>query len=99
MLHIQDTQQFILQSRERQVPSVMALVDGFDDATRAQLARLGLLTVSLMPVLQAHRALITAVVERYRSETCNFLLLTGEITITLEDVYHILKLPIRGWRV
>lgn len=99
MLRMQDRERFILQSQERRVPVVMALFDGFDDAAKARLARLGLLTVSSMPVLRAHRALMTTMVERYRIETCSFLLPTGEITIRLEDVYFILKLPIHGRHV
>lgn len=40
--------------------------------------------------------LITALVERFRPETNTFHFPFGEITITLEDVYMILGLPVRG---
>lgn len=41
-------------------------------------------------------SLITALVERWRSETNTFHFEIGEMTITLEDVYFILGLPVIG---
>lgn len=43
--------------------------------------------------------MITTLCERWKSDTCTFWLLTWEIIITLEDVYHILHLPVSGWHV
>lgn len=34
--------------------------------------------------------------ERWDVDTSTFLLLVGEMTVTLEDVHHIICLPIRG---
>lgn len=44
-------------------------------------------------------ALITTLVERWHSETCSFHLPIGEASITLEDVWLILHIPIHGARV
>jgi hypothetical protein len=41
-------------------------------------------------------AAITALVDRWRPETYNFHLRTGEMTVTLEDMAMILALPIEG---
>jgi hypothetical protein len=41
-------------------------------------------------------AAITALVDRWRPETNNFHLRTGEMTVTLEDMAMILALPIKG---
>ena len=42
------------------------------------------------------RGLLTAFIERWRTETHTFHLLFGEATVTLEDVHHILGLPTTG---
>ncbi|KAL4327926.1 hypothetical protein AHAS_Ahas13G0148900 [Arachis hypogaea] len=41
-------------------------------------------------------ALLSALVERWRSKTHTFHLLVGEVTMTLENMTHILGLPING---
>ena len=40
------------------------------------------------------RGLISALVKRWKKETCSFYLLVGEVTITLDDVESLLYLPI-----
>lgn len=52
--------------------------------------RLGLFHAAFMPAIRANRGLLTALCERWHSETCSFHLPTGEAMITLEDVYRIL---------
>lgn len=47
----------------------------------------------------ANRALITTLIERWHSKTCSFHLPTGEASITLEDVWRILRILIHGERV
>ncbi|GLJ24294.1 hypothetical protein SUGI_0463500 [Cryptomeria japonica] len=40
--------------------------------------------------------LLTTLAERWHSETCTFHLPMGEMIVTLEDVYRILRIPIDG---
>ncbi|XP_072066781.1 serine/threonine-protein phosphatase 7 long form homolog [Arachis hypogaea] len=46
--------------------------------------------------MRGHSALLSALVERWRLETHTFHLPVGEVTMTLEDVTHILGLPVNG---
>ncbi|QHN84597.1 uncharacterized protein DS421_16g530010 [Arachis hypogaea] len=46
--------------------------------------------------MRGHFALLSALVERWRSETHTFPLPVGEVTVTLEDVSYIIGLPING---
>ena len=46
------------------------------------------------PMIKANRGLLIVVAERWHLETSTFHLHTEEITVTLEDVYWILRLPI-----
>ena len=52
-----------------------------------------------MPELRSNRALLTTLAERWHSETSSFHLPTGEATVTLEDVWRILRIPIHGEHV
>ena len=47
-------------------------------------------------ILQNDIGLISALVERWRPETNSFHFPVGEMTITLEDVFMLLGLPVRG---
>lgn len=51
-----------------------------------------------MPV-HTHLGMLSALVERWHNEASSFHLPTGEVTFTLEDVWHILRLPIHGHHV
>ncbi|KAL4391344.1 hypothetical protein AHAS_Ahas03G0235700 [Arachis hypogaea] len=54
-------------------------------------------TTSLeLGVIRGFHPLLAAPVERWRPETHTFVLLVGEVTVTLEDVDHIFGLPIDG---
>ncbi|GLJ16451.1 hypothetical protein SUGI_0279940 [Cryptomeria japonica] len=63
---------------------------------RDTLSIVGLWYVILMPAIRFHPAMLMALMERWDPDTCTFHLPVGELTVTLEDVYHILHLPIRG---
>ncbi|QHO10853.1 uncharacterized protein DS421_15g493150 [Arachis hypogaea] len=56
----------------------------------------GFYHVSRIRVIRGFHPLLAALVERWRPETHTFVLLTGEVTVTLEDVAHIFGLPIDG---
>ncbi|KAL4337677.1 hypothetical protein AHAS_Ahas12G0134100 [Arachis hypogaea] len=56
----------------------------------------GFYHVSKIGVIRGFYPLLTALVERWRPETYTFVLLVGEVTVTLEDVAHIFGLPIDG---
>ncbi|QHO21227.1 Serine/threonine protein phosphatase 7 long form isogeny [Arachis hypogaea] len=46
--------------------------------------------------MRGHSALLSALVERWQPETHTFHLPVGEVTVTLEDVIHILGLQVNG---
>lgn len=52
-----------------------------------------------MPDIHVNHGLLTALVERFHSEHKTFHLSTREMTITLEDIYRILRIPFIGGRV
>lgn len=52
-----------------------------------------------MPNINVNIGLLTSLVARWHSETPSFHLPTGEATVTLKDVWHILCIPIHGERV
>ncbi|XP_059070503.1 protein MAIN-LIKE 2-like [Cryptomeria japonica] len=56
----------------------------------------GLYDVMHMLMIRMNHRLITALAERWHSETCTFHLVQGEITVTLEDVWRILRILIQG---
>lgn len=49
--------------------------------------------------VMTNRAMIIALIEWWYSKTCSFHLPTGEVSITLEDVWRILHILIFGRRV
>lgn len=56
----------------------------------------GLCHLLYMASITHNRGLLTTLVERWHSELNTFHLPTGEIGVTLEDVYRILCIPITG---
>ncbi|KAL6845127.1 hypothetical protein ACP4OV_024622 [Aristida adscensionis] len=70
----------------------------FHERYRPYLRDAGLLGLSQIcqKMPQLDKALITALVERWRPETHSFHLASGEITVTLQDVAMLLALPIDG---
>ena len=43
--------------------------------------------------------LLVALLDRWDAKTCTFHLPTGEMTITVEDIYRLYQLPIHGQRI
>lgn len=56
--------------------------------------RCGLSSLLDMPWFTVNRGLLTALAERWHSDTNTFHFATGEMTVTLEDCYRILRIPI-----
>lgn len=49
-----------------------------------------------MSAVRFHSVMLMALMERWDANTSTFLLPVGEMMVTLEDVYRILCLPIKG---
>ncbi|GLJ50131.1 hypothetical protein SUGI_1066700 [Cryptomeria japonica] len=79
----------ILRSLHDQIPRLT-------QAERDTLSIVGLWSMILMSAIRFHPAMLMALMERWDPDTCMFQLPVGEMTVTLEDVYRILRLPIRG---
>ncbi|XP_059064182.1 uncharacterized protein LOC131856415 [Cryptomeria japonica] len=56
----------------------------------------GLYDMMHLLVIRMNCGLLTALAKRWHSETCFFHLAMGEMTVTLEDIWRILHIPIRG---
>lgn len=66
------------------------------DDDREVIAVCGLSHILSMPCYPKIKALLTTLAERWHSDHNKFHLPTGEITVTTEDVYQILRIPIIG---
>ena len=85
----------ILRICERRPPSLI-LHHGMIEGEREVLASLGLYHITFMLEIRSNSGLLTALAERWHSETSSFHLPTGEATVTLEDVWCILWILIVG---
>lgn len=85
----------MLESRER-FPSTQRLRPELTAEDRAAIEAMGLRHILYVPEFRANMGLLTALVDRWHSETCIFHLPMGEMIVTLEDVYRILRIPIDG---
>ncbi|RYR07774.1 hypothetical protein Ahy_B05g075211 [Arachis hypogaea] len=72
------------------------LLETFNEVATASLVFTGFQHVSRVGKMRGHSALLSALVERWRLETYTFYLPFGEVTVTVEDVAHILGLPVNG---
>ncbi|XP_020999655.1 serine/threonine-protein phosphatase 7 long form homolog [Arachis duranensis] len=70
--------------------------DTFNERAAEALALTGFQHVSRIGEMRGHSALLSALVERWRPKTHTFHLPVGEVTVTLEDVIHILGLQVNG---
>ena len=71
---------------------------GLDPRIAHYIAEAGLEGLFKVPNMELDHALITALVERWRSETHMFHLPHGEMGITLQDIEVMLGVPIDGCR-
>lgn len=85
----------MLESRER-FPLTQRLRPELTFEDRASIEAMGLRHILYVPEFRENMGLLTALAERWHSETCAFHLPMGEMTVTLEDVYRILHIPIDG---
>ena len=76
----------VLRIREHRPPS-LSLHHGMTEGERELLASLGLYHITFMPEIRSNNGLLTALAERWHSETSSFHLPIGEATVTLEDVW------------
>ena len=65
----------------------------------AHIERLGLSSLCQIPALLVNHGLLTALVEHFHSKTNTFHLPQGEMIVTPEDIYQILRIPFNGPRV
>lgn len=85
----------VLQLRET-FPKTWRLIPQLVQADRDIIEAFGLTSLLEMPEVRLNRALLTTLAERWHSDTNTFHLPTREITVTPEDVYRILRIPVMG---
>ena len=85
----------LFRSREH-YPPTMVIQERLTDADWGHVQLCGLEHVHEWPDLRAHTAQLSALIERWHTPTGSFHLPTGEATVTLLDVWRILRVPIRG---
>lgn len=83
----------MLESPER-FPSTQSLQPELTFEDRVAMEAMGLRYIMYVPEFWTNMGLLTALAERWYLETCTFHLPMGEMTVTLEDVYRILRIPI-----
>ncbi|XP_061338189.1 serine/threonine-protein phosphatase 7 long form homolog [Gastrolobium bilobum] len=70
--------------------------DDIPEDIRPWLMQAGFYHVARLRNHEIDHHLVSALVERWRPETRTFHMTMGEVTITLEDVHHLLGLPTEG---
>ena len=80
-------------------PPYGPLLWSLDSANLAHIERLGLSSLCQIPTVMVNHGLLTALVEHFHSEMNTFHLPMGEMTITPEDIWQILRIPFHGARV
>ncbi|XP_059076399.1 L-type lectin-domain containing receptor kinase IX.1-like [Cryptomeria japonica] len=85
----------VLQSQER-FPKTWMLIPHLTQAERDHISRCGLSSLLDMPQPLINQGLLIALAKRWHSEHNTFHLPTEEMTMTPEDVYQILQIPVMG---
>ena len=65
----------------------------------AWIEAIGLGYLARFPNTCTYMVMVTVLWEQWHSETMTFHLPTGEMTMTLKNVYHIFRLPVQGMPV
>ena len=74
-------------------PMYGPLLRSLDAGELAHIDRLGLSSLCRIPAVTVNHSLLTALVERFHLEMNTFHLPVGEMTITPEDIWRILRIP------
>ncbi|KAH9317076.1 hypothetical protein KI387_018845, partial [Taxus chinensis] len=85
-----------LTMRDRMPPLLRQMRPHVSETQWAIMREVGLGGVQHYRVIERDHSLMVALIEIWDLATNVFHLLKGEMTITLEDVYRILRLPIDG---
>ncbi|KAH9300434.1 hypothetical protein KI387_003637, partial [Taxus chinensis] len=85
-----------LTMRDRMPPLLVRMRPHVSAAHWAIMREVGLGGVQRYRAIERDHSLMVALIERWDPATNVFHLPTGEMTVTLEDVYRILRLPIEG---
>ncbi|XP_057861147.2 protein MAINTENANCE OF MERISTEMS-like [Cryptomeria japonica] len=85
----------IVQSRER-FPRPWTLIPRLSQADLDIIERCRLTSLLDMSRFTVNRGLLTALAERWHSDTNTFHFAAGEMTVTPEDCYRILRIPVVG---
>ena len=75
------------------------LIQELDDQELAHIEAMGLTHLCDLPDIRVNHGLLGALVEHFHSETNTFHLPPGEVTVTPEDIYRILRISFHGMRV
>ena len=75
------------------------LLRSLDAVDLAHIEWLGISSLCQIPIVMVNHDLLTALVEHFHSETKTFYLPMGEMTVTPEDIWRILRIPFHGARV
>ncbi|KAL4294127.1 hypothetical protein AHAS_Ahas18G0197000 [Arachis hypogaea] len=78
------------------LPRKVDQAEAWHPAVEVALRTTGFYQLSRVGEIRGHSAMLTALVERWQPETHTFVMLVGEVTVTLEDVLHLFGLPIDG---
>lgn len=79
--------------RSRDLESVLR---DLSDRDQDRLGIIGLWHIAYVVPVRTHLGMLSALAKRWHNKTSSFHLPNGEATVTLEDVWHILRLPIHG---
>ena len=75
------------------------LIQDLGDGEQVHIEAMGLTHLCDLPNIRVNHSLLGALVEHFHSKMNTFHLPPGEVTVTPEDIYRILRIPFHGMRV